>query len=118
MQQIEWLSNRLVVSATEVIERAVAEKYETEYGKLLLKAEKLPDGNYGLSVENIPVAIISESVLDKTGRFKEMMLNSGAPADAIGAVLLAGARAKNSIMEFDSDGMEKVYGKVPDPEMA
>lgn len=113
LEQIEWLARRLGVSATETIQRAIRELFEHEREKMRLRARPLEDGRYELTIDDLPVAIVPEAVLDKVGRYKAEMVNGGVDESVFGLVFVAAARVKDQPSTFFTENIERVYEKMP-----
>ncbi len=110
LKQINWLANRLGVNSTQVIEQAVEKLYDDEFGQLRLKAAERSDGLYDLTVDGHIVATVNDEVLQKTGKYRGLLLDGGASADVIGAVFLAAGLAEGAYLKMHAEEMRAVYG--------
>ncbi len=104
VQRVEWLENLTNSGATQVIESAIAQKYESERMRIRLKAVKTGKDRYDLIVDDVRLVTINQAVLDMTKGYKEKLLSQdGTSLNAIGAVFLATAMAKNAYALWNTD---------------
>lgn len=113
LQQIEWLAGRIGGSATNVVEKAVNEMFEQERKKMRLKARPVEDGRYEISVDGLPIANVSEEIVDKLGKYKDQALGEGADENVFGLVFLLMGMAKGTAPVIFSENVQKVYDKMP-----
>ncbi|MBI1793423.1 MAG: hypothetical protein HYR70_04445 [Chloroflexi bacterium] len=103
VQRIEWLEKLTNSGATQAIESAIAEKYESERARIRLKAVKTGRDRYDLIAGDVRLVTINQAVLDGTKGYKEKLLSQdGTNLDAIGTVFLATAMAKNAYADWNT----------------
>ncbi|NPV86298.1 MAG: hypothetical protein HPY45_09860 [Anaerolineae bacterium] len=108
LDKIEWLRQRLGVSATDILALAIAEMYEQrKKAELRLKAVPAGTGQFGealfdLLLDGKKIGTVNEPVLKATGqKYYEALLGDGAPEYVLGAVFLAAGLAENAFIALD-----------------
>ena len=87
-----------------MIESLIWGKYESERGKIRLKAVKAKGDKYKLVANATVIVTINQSVLDATKAYKKQLLSDeGAEMNVIGMVFLATAIAKNAYAKWNDD---------------
>lgn len=108
LDKIDWLRERLGVSATDILALAVAEMYERrKKAELRLKAVPAGVGKFGealfdLFLDGKKIGTVNEPVLKSAGqKYYEALTGDGAPEYVLGAVFLAAGLAENAFIALD-----------------
>jgi hypothetical protein len=112
LQKIDWLSDRLKINATQVMERAVEVLFEQQRAALRLRAVRREDGMYLIQTDGLPLVVINEAVLKEMGIYGEQLLGDGAEESVFGVIFLAAARAEKAHVEFHPENVERIYGPI------
>jgi len=109
LKQMEWLSARLDLTATDVLERAVADLFEREREKIRARLIPLDGGLYEFRVDDLPVAVVEQKAVDRMGEYaRQLMSEEGAPENTLGVLVLCAA-VEHAHLEIHQDNLERVY---------
>ena len=114
LTRLEWLTGRMEMTATDVIESAVDRLYDQKRSELRANLIPKEDGWYDLVVGGLTLLSVEKSALKTLGKHLEQLLSpKGGEDDLFGLVVLS-AGSSGSRIKVYPENIRQVYGPVLD----